>query len=181
VWTTGFVVDDKECDSIADLSELRKRTTEFRVKVSAPQRSRELSISKFRSEVEIYDYPRDEQLSWSIYAKIESIFNKKRLGVKARTGYVLVILLFAGSYIPLRHFTWSGIVLIPMGLVAGMIFAKMWTLSSVVVLVPSHKAWTFKTFLENEENRSKIVVAAATALITLIAKAAYDWLTKRPS
>jgi hypothetical protein len=180
-WEANFVVDDKQCDGFEDLKELRKRTDSFRISLSAEHRSRTLSISKYRTELEIYDYPPDEQLRWSLYARVEAVFKRKRLGIKGRAGYLLAIfLLCAADAFFLKHLPWSWgkLITIPLAGLVGVIVGKMATQPSAVVLAYSHTTWSLRGFWENEENRSKLAIAVVTALITLAAKAAFDRLTK---
>jgi hypothetical protein len=179
-WEVSFVVDDKQCDGLDDLKELRTRTKSFKLNLSAGRRSRTLSISKFWTELEISDYPPDEPLRWSLYARVEAIFKKKRLGIKGRARHVLAISLCVAGIYASRHTPWavSRFVALPLAGLVGVIIAKMLTLPSVVVLAYSHRAWSLRSFSEDEENRSKLIVAVLAALITLAAKALYDWLTK---
>jgi hypothetical protein len=181
-WKTFFVVGDKECDTLEDLKDLGGRSRKFKINIEAPQRRRELIISEFSSDIDLFDYPADEKLRWSIYAKVDAIFKKRRLGVSGRAGYLLAICLCVGACVLPWHGAWRWFVRIPVAWLATVMVIKMFTQPSVVVLVYSHKAWSIKGLLDDEESRSKLVVATVTAvvtaLITIGARMLYDRLAK---
>ncbi len=148
-----YTIGDSRMDSIADLQTLGGSTTKLRISVGDHLRAVEFR-GFWNPEIALYSL--DEQKRWAVYAKIKSIFDRRRLSMKN-----------AITSLPgwLKALPWASVLLAPylVWLVPRATLFVLWFLIGYIVLAVALgfvKYRPSRVFLVRSHERSKVSSAA---------------------
>ena len=79
---TSVIVGNAQCDSLNELPKMGKRTTHLVMEISSEGKHHTLSLKPGASSIHIHELG-DQVMAWSKYVKVDAIFQKRKLRLKA--------------------------------------------------------------------------------------------------
>jgi hypothetical protein len=171
---TTFTVDDSQvCETVEDLKERGGRATQFEIRIASEGREYTVRIRHHASELNLFD-PFNKSMAWAKYAKVESVFRKRKKNLVLRCliyGAVWILM-----YLYLAHWLNGRF---PFAVSAGITFVTAMLIGpvtgwyiipqlfgSVVYMRYSHEAGTGRWL---DEHKSELIVGIVCAALGAIA------------